>query len=134
MERVYYQSKIKCCQKLRLTVWKKNKNRDMSNVAFTDKSSFYIHNSEISIWIIKRENRIAVEEKYLKACMEAYLNIKTISLEYFGGNMDSQKYASILENNVNKIKEMFQNNRDCNNIMIANINHISHWNFIIITK
>ena len=31
-----------------------------------------------------------------------------ISLEYFEGNIDSQKYASLLENSANKIKEILQ--------------------------
>ena len=31
-----------------------------------------------------------------------------ISLEYFRGNMDCQKYASLFENSVNKIKKILQ--------------------------
>ena len=37
-------------------------------------------------------------------------------------NIDSQKYASILGNSINKIKEMLPKNGHCNEIMIVNIN------------
>ena len=40
MERTYYQSKNKILQKPRLTVWKRNINRDWCNSVFTDESSF----------------------------------------------------------------------------------------------
>ena len=36
-------------QNIRLTVWKKSKNRDWSNVVSTDELSLYIHNSGISM-------------------------------------------------------------------------------------
>ena len=52
-----------------------------------------------------------------------------ISLEYFGGNMDCQKYASLLENSVNKIKEILQKMKI--SMILANINQMPHWNFYL---
>ena len=45
------------------------------------------------------------KEKFSKsACMGAYWSIGTTSLEFYEGNMDSQKYVSILQNKINKLK------------------------------
>ena len=39
------------------------------------------------------------------ACVGAYWSIGTTSLEFYEGNMDSQKYVSILQNKINKLKK-----------------------------
>ena len=44
----------------KLTVW--DKNILWNNVMFTDKSSFYLHYSGMSIWTPKWENCIVVKE------------------------------------------------------------------------
>ena len=36
----------------------------------------------------------------------AYWSIRAINLEFYEGNMDSQKYVCILDNNINKITYM----------------------------
>ena len=56
--------------------------------------------------VYKEENNIVVEKYFLSVCMGAYWK-KSVS-SFFEGNMDGQKYVSILENNINKIKEMLQ--------------------------
>ena len=52
----------------------------------------------------------------------------------FERNMDSQKYVSILENNINKIEEMLPKNEYFNKIIIVNINQMPHWTFILKIK
>ena len=92
----------------RLAFCNKNIDRDWSSVVFTDESSFYLHSPGISRWVPKGESNIIVKEKYSKKVhvWGAYWSKGEICLENFEGNMDSQKYVSILENNINKIKEM----------------------------
>ena len=36
----------------------------------------------------------------------AYWSIRAINLEFYEGNMDSQKYVCILDNNINKITDI----------------------------
>ena len=65
---------------------------------FTDESSFYLHNLAIGNFKLRKQHCLK----------ENYSSMGAIYSEIFGGNMDCQKYVNILENNVNKIKEVLQ--------------------------
>ena len=69
------------CLKTKINYSKDNKNRDWSNVAFTNESRFYLHNSGISIRTLKEENNIDKKKNSINACIGAYWSEEAISLE-----------------------------------------------------
>ena len=71
-----------CFKNLRLTVWNKNKNSDWSNIVFTDESSFIFIIQELIYWLIKKKKQHCCKKHTLKACMEAYWSMGTISLDF----------------------------------------------------
>ena len=66
--------------------------------------------------------------------MRSILKDWVISFEFYEWNIDSKKYISILEHNINKIKEMFPKNEYFNEIMIVTINQMYHKNSILQIK
>ena len=120
---------MKLFKKLKINFCKKYKGRNWSNVVFTDNQAFIIIVQELVDGFLKGKI-ILCKEKYSK---KVYV-WGVFCLEFFEGNMNIQKYVSILENNINKIKEMFPKSGYCNEIMIKNINQMSHWNFIFKIK
>ena len=95
------------CLKTKINYSKENKKRDWSIVAFINESRFYLHISGISIRTLKEENNI--DKKKLYKCMYwSILKRRSHQFRNFKGNIDSEKYSSILENSVNKIKEILQ--------------------------
>ena len=63
--------------------------------------------------------------------MGSILKHRSNQFRVFEGNMDSQKYVSILENNINKTEEMLPKNEYFNEIIIVNMNQMPHWTFIL---
>ena len=69
----------------------------------------YFHCPGVSRWVQKGENNFVIKEKFSKMHVwGANLSMGVIISSFIEGNMDCQKYLSILENNINKTKGIHQ--------------------------
>ena len=81
---------------------------NFDNVFFSDVSTFYSHYPGKSRWINPGEIYTQTKTKYTQKInvWGAFCSKGTIELQFFEGNMDSQKYIEILENSSREMNEL----------------------------
>ena len=98
-------------KKTRLEFLVKNKNRNWENVLMTDEASFYFCSPEKYRWVSSDDTYERTKSKFSKkfhVCI-AFSSKGIIKLQFFTGNMDSQKYLEILENSIDEINTLHPN-------------------------